>query len=305
MLIPETMKNKINKVFYDKTVDVMDTVVKIDAEGGIKYTIGNSGADIDNLTDVKLPSNYNRLDYLIVNNASVLLNHSATLNTSVEIEFELTELNNITVSLFCCRISASSNALYIYLTSGGHLCFAYGNVRTYGIIQLLVNTRYVIRTDKNKLYLNDDLLLTVTGDNLSINNTTGSLLFANYNTQNNIMREFNGYITNLKCYNFKIWNDNTLVNNCMPCIKDNLIGFYDIITKQFIEQYNGIGSFVQGNIMYPVLESFKANVNFANCGKIQEEYGLDYLINIAITTNTDVNVNINDIIRYNALEIFI
>ena len=199
MLIPETMKNKINKVFYDKTVDVMDTVVKIDAEGGIKYTIGNSGADIDNLTDVKLPSNYNRLDYLIVNNASVLLNHSATLNTSVEIEFELTELNNITVSLFCCRISASSNALYIYLTSGGHLCFAYGNVRTYGIIQLLVNTRYVIRTDKNKLYLNDDLLLTVTGDNLSINNTTGSLLFANYNTQNNIMREFNGYITNLKC----------------------------------------------------------------------------------------------------------
>ena len=36
---------------------------------------------------------------------------------------------------------------------------------------------------------------------------------------------------------------------------------------------------------YTVEESFKGNVNFSNCEKIQEEYGLDYKVNISITTD--------------------
>ena len=36
---------------------------------------------------------------------------------------------------------------------------------------------------------------------------------------------------------------------------------------------------------YTVKENFKGNVNFSNCEKIQEEYGLDYKINITITTD--------------------
>ena len=36
---------------------------------------------------------------------------------------------------------------------------------------------------------------------------------------------------------------------------------------------------------YSVINSFKGNVNFSNCEKIQEEYGLDYKINISITTD--------------------
>ena len=36
---------------------------------------------------------------------------------------------------------------------------------------------------------------------------------------------------------------------------------------------------------YTVKESFKGNVNFSNCEKIQEEYGLDYKVNITITTD--------------------
>ena len=36
---------------------------------------------------------------------------------------------------------------------------------------------------------------------------------------------------------------------------------------------------------YTVKETFKGNVNFSNCEKIQEEYGLDYKISISITTN--------------------
>lgn len=48
-----------------------------------------------------------------------------------------------------------------------------------------------------------------------------------------------------------------------------------------------------------VANSFKGNVSFSNCKKIQEDYGLDYEIDIAITSYVDTNVAINDFIKYN------
>lgn len=50
---------------------------------------------------------------------------------------------------------------------------------------------------------------------------------------------------------------------------------------------------------YTVKDNFKANVNFSNCKRIQEEYGLDYNIDISITSPVDTNVAINDLIKYN------
>lgn len=47
-----------------------------------------------------------------------------------------------------------------------------------------------------------------------------------------------------------------------------------------------------------IANTFNGNVSFANCAKIQEEYGLDYLIDISITTNINVPIAINDIIQY-------
>ena len=36
---------------------------------------------------------------------------------------------------------------------------------------------------------------------------------------------------------------------------------------------------------YSIQDVFKGNVNFSNCEKIQEDYGLDYKVNITITTD--------------------
>lgn len=49
---------------------------------------------------------------------------------------------------------------------------------------------------------------------------------------------------------------------------------------------------------YDILDSFKANVNFNNCKEIQEEYGLDYAIDVSITTLKDTVIKIDDIISY-------
>lgn len=73
--------------------------------------------------------------------------------------------------------------------------------------------------------------------------------------------------------------------------------FYDkevsILEKQdSIDAEGGVNS--KG---YNVLTTFKGNVNFSNCKQIQEEYGLDYNIDVSITTDYNL-VNINDIIKY-------
>ena len=48
---------------------------------------------------------------------------------------------------------------------------------------------------------------------------------------------------------------------------------------------------------YTVKETFKGNVNFSNCEKIQEDYGLDYKVNVSITTDY-TGVTERDILRY-------
>lgn len=56
----------------------------------------------------------------------------------------------------------------------------------------------------------------------------------------------------------------------------------------------------EGGVNYnglEVIDTFNGNVNFSNCKKIQEEYGLDYSIDISITTNNNT-IKINDIIKY-------
>lgn len=48
-----------------------------------------------------------------------------------------------------------------------------------------------------------------------------------------------------------------------------------------------------------VIDTFKGNVSFSNCKKIQEDYGLDYDIDISVTTNKALNID--DMIRYDGI----
>lgn len=79
-------------------------------------------------------------------------------------------------------------------------------------------------------------------------------------------------------------------------IADN---FYD---KTVEVMSNQTTTDAEGGVTYKglaVTDSFNGNVSFSNCKKIQEEYGLDYEIDISITTYTDTDISINDIIKYN------
>lgn len=73
--------------------------------------------------------------------------------------------------------------------------------------------------------------------------------------------------------------------------------FYDktveVLTNNVITDAEG-GVNYKG---YATIDNFKGNVSFSNCKKIQEEYGLDYNIDISITTDYKL-IKINDIIKY-------
>lgn len=77
--------------------------------------------------------------------------------------------------------------------------------------------------------------------------------------------------------------------------------FYDktigIMTKETVIDAEG-GVTSKG---LTVSSNFIGNVSFSNCKSIQEEYGLDYDIDISITTDTTCSVNINDIIQYDSV----
>ena len=72
--------------------------------------------------------------------------------------------------------------------------------------------------------------------------------------------------------------------------------FYDktveVLTSNVITDAEG-GVNYKG---YSVVDNFRGNVNFSNCKKIQEEYGLDYNIDVSITTDYN-SLIINDIIK--------
>ena len=51
---------------------------------------------------------------------------------------------------------------------------------------------------------------------------------------------------------------------------------------------------------YAVRDTFKGNVNFSNCEKLQEDYGLDYRVNVSISTDYN-GVKLNDILSFNTV----
>ena len=60
----------------------------------------------------------------------------------------------------------------------------------------------------------------------------------------------------------------------------------------------------EGGVNYTgltVASNFKGNVSFSNCKQIQEEYGLDYNIDIAITTYPDTSISMGDVIQYDGV----
>jgi hypothetical protein len=106
--------------------------------------------------------------------------------------------------------------------------------------QLAINKEYVIRTDKNKLYVDDQLKITQTASTFQLNY---NLHLFGYKSPTDQHCNTGIY----RMYYFKIYDNGTLVRDFVPVKRnsDNVIGLFDIVNNKFYTN-KGTGTFTAG-----------------------------------------------------------
>lgn len=185
-----------------------------------------------------LPEGYTQLEYIqstsqTYNTNYIDTNIYPTNNTSIEIVFEI-----IDSQLGYGRMFGSSDLFRNEFTSTYYLNNYWNGVRYYNSNAITMNTQHTIKQDKNLLYFDNNLIQTF---------TSGTFEDANS------LRLFSSTVgnrdsKNLRIYSCKIWEDEVLIREFIPCYRnvDNSIGLYDLVNNEFYSNQGNI-KFLGGN----------------------------------------------------------
>ena len=110
-----------------------------------------------------------------------------------------------------------------------------------------LNTRYTIVQDKWTFILNGNVIKTHTDATFTCPTAT---IFIFDGNNNGTRGNYNGYF---RLYSFKLWNDDVLVRDYIPVVKDNIAYLYDKVSGQLFGNASGSGNFYKG----PILEEDK------------------------------------------------
>ena len=204
-----------------------------------KITIGSK--ELTFSTDAILPQGYTKCEYLESTGVQYIdTGIVATNNTKVKIDFSFTK--NEQSGLLGGRVGFKNNSFSVQVSSTKYITFGFGN-NTDITSKSNDTNRHTILKDKSKNYYDGVLI----SEN-QISNT--------FSTKHNVFLfsiNNNGtpYVTcNAKIYNFKFYENDTLIQDLIPCLDNNAIPcMYDTISGQTF--YNqGTGEFIAG----PVIE---------------------------------------------------
>lgn len=200
----------------------------------------------------RLPDTYQEVEYLQSSgtqyiNTGIL---SSKDNRYVG-KFNVVEEGTGTTGLFGARYSATSSAniLAIYKGRGvGNRCYYpyYGSVAREPHEQYTFNTDFTVDFNKNKCYIDSNLIEEFPTASTEFNNQRNIYLL-NANNNNSLFYVNSGTV---RCYYFNIYNNDTLVRCFVPCyrIADNVAGMYDTVNGAFYTN-QGTGTFTVGNII--------------------------------------------------------
>lgn len=110
-----------------------------------------------------------------------------------------------------------------------------------------VNTKYKIVQNKGTFILNGTVVKTYTDATFTCPTAT---IFIFDGNNNGTRGNYYGYF---RLYLFKIWNDDVLVRDYIPVVKDNIAYLYDKVSGQLFGNASGSGGFGKG----PILEEDK------------------------------------------------
>ena len=150
-------------------------------------------------------------------------------------------------SPFCGSYGNNQRCYLIIVQPDGRIGMSYKQ-STYATYTLNVDKKYKIETDftlgQQGLKVDDELILS---NNNSVELNTGNNIFLfGYNHTDYVGLDTN-YPVMFKLYDFKLYDNGTLVRDFVPCIRksDNEIGLYDKVNNVFYTN-SGSGSFLKG-----------------------------------------------------------
>lgn len=183
-----------------------------------------------------LPDGYTQLEY-IQSSGSQYINTGFKPNQDTKISITVDFPLSGTSWLYGGRTSAGSNSLGFLCEGGNHYRFDYAS----SINELATKPtgKFTIDSDKNKCYINGELVLTATYTTFT--SPVNMYIFNNNN---------NGSLSggsSAKLYNCSIYDNGVLIRNFIPCKNaSGTVGLYDSVNNQFY-QNAGTGTFIAGS----------------------------------------------------------
>lgn len=184
----------------------------------------------------KLPSQYIELEY-IESSGSQYIDTEYVANSTTEIRMVFVLNNKQRYGLYGGQLQGVDTALRAF-ANGNLLYFAHGGNRTEQSNNLLINTKYSLIHNRTKITIND--IDYITSQSTNYQNTT--LTIARCNGFDSDIYAMIG-----KIYSFKIYDNNSLVRDFIPCKQKvyNTIGMYDLVNDKFYIN-EGTGTFIAG-----------------------------------------------------------
>lgn len=182
-----------------------------------------------------LPDGYTQLEY-IQSSGSQYINTGFKPNQDTKISITVDFPLSGTSWLYGGRTSAGSNSLGFLCEGGSGYRFDYAS--SINALTVKPTGKFTIDSDKNKCYINGELVLTATYTTFT--SPVNMYIFNNNN---------NGSLSggsSAKLYNCSIYNNGVLIRNFIPCKNaSGTVGLYDSVNNQFY-QNAGSGTFIAG-----------------------------------------------------------
>lgn len=221
------------------TANFVPCVRNSDNVAGLYETVSgkfhtNLGTGEFNTGDVVLPSDYTKKDYIQATGAQYIdTGYIANNNTKVDLEFETTNISK-NQALFCSRQTIYlTNPTYTLFLLSGKLRLDIEKQQYATNIDIAQDTKYHVSVEKG--------IITVGSNTFNVNNqkefSTGQSMLMFISNTGVSSGELTGLGNQgyMKMYSFKIYDNNKLVRDFVPCVRksDGKAGMFDMVTKNF------------------------------------------------------------------------
>lgn len=224
---------------------ILLTIKINDVEKSASYVLigKNEGNSIneDDYTFKLGPENYKEVEY-IETTGTQYIDTGFIPDNNTSIEMKIVSKGTSNNCLYCARgkNSYNDNTYTAFLIDGTKLRMDYYNLLHANLRTVTNDETYIIKQQKNVMYVNDEIVKTA--ENITFGSEYKMYLMAAHQGYTNMN------IARLKLYYCKIWDDETLIRDYIPCYResDNMVGLYDKVNKEFYTNA-GTGEFIAGN----------------------------------------------------------